>query len=776
MVNNGKNLRYEVVGDVLTIFKNPNAEGTGFKMANNFDFGDDIKYIDIQDGVTSIGDNAFAGFTALTSVIIPASVTSIGANAFNGCSALAEVLVMPVTPPTLGSDAFTGIVNNAVFTVRNASYEENDDWKPIKEHTGNYDYDGCNFTMSVMSCVDIAYIDVEGQPAECPVATPITSNANVTFSFGGDVWYVVSGNVTIGGELKFNNTTGSTNIILCDGATLTVGSMSVSNNLNIFVQTNGTGAITANSTVDNGKAISVNKNLTINGGKITATATGEEGYGIYSSEGYITINGGTIVVNANKEGVYAYIGNFTINGGDFTVNNAKYGIDAGKNLIVNDGKFTLTKSCFYAYKNLTVNKGNITINTDGKYGCEVDDGDLTINGGEITINGNREETKALYSYSYVFINGGKINITDAKFGIYSSFDNLAINGGEITIKDTPCGVWCYYSFSMDDGTLTITDTDESNHYTEDGICAYNGQFFINGGTITVSNATEYGFYAELSLDIYGGKVVANGDVAGILVKDHKTFTLGWTNFGDYLYANSYKLGTGAKMVIADGQEFTYGDGTASLVGNVTDQADVIAGKYLLPVVDNFNMKANAQDGSYWTSFYSGVSSYSVGAGVTIYKAAIDGNHVTLTPVEGGIIPAGEAVILKATAAPIAMTLTTAAPAADAYDDNELKGADYDTPQAANTTYYVLSKVGDNFGFYKLADTKKLGAGKAFLKVENPGAAPVFYDFEFEEPTAIEDHELNELSDTWYTINGVKLEGKPTEKGIYLYNGRKVVIK
>ena len=29
---------------------------------------------------------------------------------------------------------------------------------------------------------------------------------------------------------------------------------------------------------------------------------------------------------------------------------------------------------------------------------------------------------------------------------------------------------------------------------------------------------------------------------------------------------------------------------------------------------------------------------------------------------------------------------------------------------------------------------------------------------------------------WYTINGVKLQGKPTVRGIYINNGRKVVIK
>ena len=35
-------------------------------------------------------------------------------------------------------------------------------------------------------------------------------------------------------------------------------------------------------------------------------------------------------------------------------------------------------------------------------------------------------------------------------------------------------------------------------------------------------------------------------------------------------------------------------------------------------------------------------------------------------------------------------------------------------------------------------------------------------------------ELN--SDVWYTLQGVPLQGKPSEKGIYICNGRKVAIK
>ena len=42
----------------------------------------------ISSGITSVGANAFAGCTALTTATIPANVVSIGANAFSGCNNL----------------------------------------------------------------------------------------------------------------------------------------------------------------------------------------------------------------------------------------------------------------------------------------------------------------------------------------------------------------------------------------------------------------------------------------------------------------------------------------------------------------------------------------------------------------------------------------------------------------------------------------------------------------------------------------------------------------
>jgi hypothetical protein len=76
----------------------------------------DIKTVDIQQGVTSIGSSAFYKCIRLTSIAIPHSVTSIGDNAFTACDSLTSVTI-PHSVTSIGFYAFAYCYNLTQVTI-----------------------------------------------------------------------------------------------------------------------------------------------------------------------------------------------------------------------------------------------------------------------------------------------------------------------------------------------------------------------------------------------------------------------------------------------------------------------------------------------------------------------------------------------------------------------------------------------------------------------------------------------------------------------------------
>ena len=77
-------------------------------MDNAFAFCSSLTSVVIPASVTSIGYMAFQSCTSLTSITIPDSVASIVNQAFLDCSNLTSVILMPLVPPTLGTNPFDG--------------------------------------------------------------------------------------------------------------------------------------------------------------------------------------------------------------------------------------------------------------------------------------------------------------------------------------------------------------------------------------------------------------------------------------------------------------------------------------------------------------------------------------------------------------------------------------------------------------------------------------------------------------------------------------------
>ena len=84
-------------------------------------FLNDVEIIDlvIPSGITTIGNNAFAGFSGLKSISIPNSVTSIGDEAFYGCTNLQSVAI-PNGVTSIGERAFLNCDSLSSITIPNS--------------------------------------------------------------------------------------------------------------------------------------------------------------------------------------------------------------------------------------------------------------------------------------------------------------------------------------------------------------------------------------------------------------------------------------------------------------------------------------------------------------------------------------------------------------------------------------------------------------------------------------------------------------------------------
>ena len=185
-----------------------------------------------------------------------------------------------------------------------------------------------------------------------------------------------------------------------------------------------------------------------------------------------------------------------------------------------------------------------------------------------------------------------------------------------------------------------------------------------------------------------------------------------------------------------------------------------------------NLTAKSAGGAKWMTFYSSYGNFQADANTQVFKAELSGTTITLHEVTNKIVDAGTAVVLKSTGDPV-MTLTTSA-SSDS-QANSLKGVDNPEGEETNGTFYVLNNGSKGVGFYKLADGKKLGYGKAYLWYSG-SLAPGYFGFgETTGINAVNGSEFMINGSDIYNLNGQRV-AQPTQKGLYIVNGRKVVIK
>ena len=642
----------------------------------------------------------------------------------------------------------------------------------------------------------VKYIDVDGELKDSPEAYFIDGSETALGVPGVETsWYVVpAGSVSYACSLPC---TGNVNLILADGATMTIGSTTtfvtgsgLSNdegNINIYGQSQKTGKLTVYAETYGVYASS--GNIIINGCEVTA-----EGYnGICAADGKLTINGGTVNATGEYTGLYAksvitltdavviaqgyYNGissesDIIINGGDVTATNTSQADGHALFVPSGGGKIVIT-----ATDTEIENNNHITVS--GYDGIVTEEGDISIDG--CTVHATTEDI-ALYANG-VTLTDANITANGAR-GIFARADGLTVNGGTIVAT----GTGDYSAINVLIGDITLTDADITAT-SENAYAIKVVEGVINGGepgeVVLKSGA----------LTIIGGKVTATatgtGEDVGGLYADGDII-LGWNKTTDFIKATSYDVGDSHTVSVKYGQAFKSEDGTVGCVNTLTnDEVTAIAGLKLIPT--GAHRLYTAGTTNEWMTW---CCSDELLIPVQLTAYTIEGvNNGTVTLSDAlTTVPAYTPVLIKRAGKSLAEDIYAAAKEEGTAPDtgyDTATGLAWTTAQGltlwGNPTNDAITKGGFtangltaynlyNGRFYRLKGAPSVNANRCILTVGgNTNAAVLSISEEITSLTPIPSPK-GEGREYFYTLDGRRLEGKPTQKGIYIVNGKKREVK
>lgn len=364
----------------------------------------------------------------------------------------------------------------------------------------------------------------------------------------------------------------------------------------------------------------------------------------------------------------------------------------------------------------------------------------------------------------------------------------AAAGATVTLEATPDAG---YKLKTISGTYQVTNPQET---LSKGAATRTGSYFTL--TASYSNSAGWNLYSSHTITIsstYGGNIssvvlnitpkasFAFGEMSvdhGSMTRNGNVITISGINSSSVVITGTSRQGNYGCVVTS---ATITGTGTVAKALSLTSTGDDNVKTFTMPsgnvtVSAEFelapiNVTANeGATGEYWATFFSNAGNYKASAGTQVFAVNLAGNAITMTEITDGIVNSGQGVVLKSTDASITMTPNASASAGD-YSGNSLVGTMTSITNPGNA--YVLNKGSQGVGFYKLSASGTIDANKAYLTYS--ASARDF--FGFDETTGISEKVIvnsEKFDGEWYDLGGRRI-AQPT-KGIYIINGKKIVIK
>lgn len=190
------------------------------------------------------------------------------------------------------------------------------------------------------------------------------------------------------------------------------------------------------------------------------------------------------------------------------------------------------------------------------------------------------------------------------------------------------------------------------------------------------------------------------------------------------------------------------------------------------------LEAKKHAGKFWTTYYNSKKGHRIADSepAFAYTATYQNNTLTLHKL-GKVIPAGTAVIVISECANVSMIVDNESVAEYAVS-NDLKGTNeyVDKPYLGTGTFYVLSKLGDDFGFFEYT-ADFMPAHKAYLLLDGVAQTKGLKMVMEEDDATSVNGELRakgeDSASAVYDLSGRRFNSQ-LKKGIYIINGKKVL--